>query len=239
MIGESVAANAPGPDGRPAVEHIEALTLVTADGELRRISRSSDAELFNLAIGGQGLFGALYSVTLRLESLARAASNAFPSAALLLRAGARPTTRVEVLVPPERLESFLEETRSRCTEWRVAVEAVEVRRTFPEAETLLRWARCEYAAVALTLATPAALGGSVRITQLCRELIDSSIAHGGSFPIATNRCATRFQAEACYPELRRFLAEKRRLDPAEKLTNDWYRHYRALLRSDPCEVRWN
>jgi hypothetical protein len=29
------------------------------------------------------------------------------------------------------------------------------------------------------------------------------------------------------------------MDPAEKLTNEWYRHYRGLLRREACEVRWN
>ncbi|MGH8726360.1 MAG: hypothetical protein ACREU1_16020, partial [Burkholderiales bacterium] len=50
--------------------------------------------------------------------------------------------------------------------------------------------------------------------------------------------ATRSQTEACYPQLRAFLAEKRRVDPAEKLTNAWYRHYRSLFCRDTCEVRW-
>ena len=50
--------------------------------------------------------------------------------------------------------------------------------------------------------------------------------------------ATRKQVESCYPQLRRFLAEKRRVDPAEKLTNAWYRHYRSLFARGACEVRF-
>src|SRR3954463_14057875 len=73
-IGESLAANCAGPDGRPMVGHVESLALVTPDGELRRVSRDSHGELFALAIGGHGMFGALYSATLRLESLVRAAN---------------------------------------------------------------------------------------------------------------------------------------------------------------------
>src|SRR3954465_13316621 len=34
-IGESIARNAAGPDGRPAVAHVESMTIVTPDGELR------------------------------------------------------------------------------------------------------------------------------------------------------------------------------------------------------------
>lgn len=238
-IGESVAANAAGPDGRPCVAHIEALALVTPDGELRRISRDANAELFALAVGGQGLFGAVYSVTLRLESFARAASEALPGASLALPAGGGVHRRLELLVPPERLEEFLAETRARCGEWRIAIEGVEARRALPEDETFLRWAQREYAAVAMALAEPPALGGAVRATQLRRELIDAAIAHGGSFPIACTPDATRAQVETCYPMIMAFLAERRRLDPAERLANAWYRHHRSLLGREACEVRWS
>src|SRR4051812_11886357 len=75
-VGQSLARNAAGPDGRPAVTHVASLPLVTAEGELRRVSRERDAELFALTIGGHGLFGTLYSVTLRIASLARAVERA-------------------------------------------------------------------------------------------------------------------------------------------------------------------
>lgn len=237
-IGESVAANMPGPDGRPAVAHVEALTLVTPEGELRRASRDANAELFALAIGGHGLFGTMYSVTLRLDSMARSAAEATPGATLALPSGAGATRTLQLLVPPESLERFLAEARARCAEWRIAIEGAQAQRTLAEGETVLRWARREYTALSLRLAQPAALGGAVRATQVRRELIDAAIAQGGSFPIACTPDATRAQAEACYPELRGFLADKRRLDPAERLVTPWYRHYRSLLARDACEVRW-
>ncbi|HEX2566529.1 MAG TPA: FAD-binding protein [Burkholderiales bacterium] len=236
-IGDDVATNAPGPDGRPAVGYVESITLVTPEGELRRVSRAH-GELFSLVVGGQGLFGTLYSVTLSLESLARAASDAAPPAVLSLPAGEAATRTLHALVPPHATEPFLAEVRARCAEWRVAIEGIEVRRTLAEEETVLRWARREYAAMRLTLAEPRALGGAVRTTQLHRELIDCAIAHGGSFPISCTPMATRAQVEACYPQLADFLADKRRLDPAERLTNGWYRHHRNLLGRQSCAVRW-
>ena len=236
-IGEDVSSNAPGPDGRPVVAHVESIALVTPDGELRRVGRAN-AELFALVVGGQGLFGSPYSVTLRLESLARAALEAVPPAALALPGAAGPARAAHFLVPPEACDVFLADARARCAEWRVALQTVEARRTLAEDETLLRWARREYASLRLRLAEPPALGGAVRATQLRRQLTDAAIAHGGSFPIACTPEATRAQAEACYPELRRLLAEKRRLDPAERLSNAWYRHHRSLLGREGCEVRW-
>ncbi len=114
-----------------------------------------------------------------------------------------------------------------------------MRRTLPETETSLRWARREYAAVRLVLSQRGTIGGAVRATQLVRELIDLAISQGGGFPIACTPEATRAQAEACYPELKNLLAEKRRVDPNEKLTNAWYRHYRSLLGREACDSKWN
>lgn len=238
-VGGAIAANAAGPDGRPVVAHLESLALVTPDGELRRVSRDQHAELFALVVGGQGLFGALYSATLRLDSLAQAAAQVQPPEALVLPASGAPRRSLTLLLLPASVEAFLAEVRGRCDEWRTAIEAVEVRRTLPEAETALRWARHEYAEVRLTLSQRGTIGGAVRATQLARELVDLAISHGGSYAVASTPEATRAQAEACYPQLKSFLAEKRRIDPAEKLANDWYRHHRSLLGREACHSRWN
>lgn len=50
----------------PIVADVAAFTLVDAKGEVRRCSRGENAELFRLAIGGYGLFGAIVSVRLPL-----------------------------------------------------------------------------------------------------------------------------------------------------------------------------
>jgi FAD/FMN-containing dehydrogenase len=51
---------------KPFIADIEAFTLVDAQGRAHRCSRTQNSELFHLAIGGYGLFGVIYSVTLRL-----------------------------------------------------------------------------------------------------------------------------------------------------------------------------
>jgi FAD/FMN-containing dehydrogenase len=238
-IGASVAKNSAGPDGRPLVSHIEGLAMVTPDGELRRVSRLANPELFKLAVGGQGAFGACYSVTLNVQSLMRSTRESQPGTTLTLPGAGSKARLLQLLIPPEALEAFLAECRSRCDEWRTAIEGVQVRRTLVESETVLRWARREYAEVSLFLGELRTIGGSVRATQLRRELIDAAIARSGSFPIACTPEATRAHVEACYPQLKTVLAEKRRFDPAEKLTNAWYRHYSSLLIRESCDVRWS
>jgi hypothetical protein len=238
-VERSVSTNVAGPDGRPMCTHVEALTLVTAHGELQRASRDLNRELFALAVGGQGVVGVPYSVTLRLGSLRN--SCAAPRSALGLE-GCPPLLRSEsdltLLLPPEHLDALLERLRDKAAEWRVPIIGAAARRTLVENETHLRWARREYAEVRLGLAAAAGLGARVRAAQARRELIDIALAQGGAFPPAGIFDASPAQAEACYPQLRSFLAEKRRLDPAERLCNAWYRHARGLLSRDPVSVRW-
>lgn len=68
-IGGAIAANAHGRGlkMKPIVSDIEAFTLITADGSAIECSRTSNRELFALAIGGYGLFGVVSSIRLRLS----------------------------------------------------------------------------------------------------------------------------------------------------------------------------
>lgn len=235
-VGESIAWNAAGPDGRPTATHVESLTMVTPDGQLRRIDRLTNPALFALVVGGQGLFGTLYSATLRIASLARTLGEAEPRAA----DPAAPRTRaLRLLVPPEQADALVAEIHARCGEWRVPVEAVHLRRVRADDETVLSWARRDCVEVSATVGELATIGGAVRATQMRRELIDAAIARGGAFPIACTPEATRAQTEACYPQLANFLAEQRTIDPRGVMANAWLRHHRSLLSAEPCEVRWN
>jgi FAD/FMN-containing dehydrogenase len=51
---------------RPIIGDVSAFTLVDPDGVTRTCSRTENADLFRLAIGGYGLFGVIATVTLRL-----------------------------------------------------------------------------------------------------------------------------------------------------------------------------
>jgi FAD/FMN-containing dehydrogenase len=68
-LGGAISANVHGRalTLKPIVADVESLVLVDASGELRTCSRTIEPELFSLVIGGYGLFGVVYSVTLRLS----------------------------------------------------------------------------------------------------------------------------------------------------------------------------
>jgi len=67
-LGGTLSANAHGRGlgMKPIVDDIEFFELINAAGELVFCSRTQNHELFNLAIGGYGLFGVIYAVGLRL-----------------------------------------------------------------------------------------------------------------------------------------------------------------------------
>ncbi len=67
-IGGALAANIHGRGlfFKPFIQDIESFLLIDARGLLLRCSRQENSDLFRLAIGGYGLFGIIYSVTLRL-----------------------------------------------------------------------------------------------------------------------------------------------------------------------------
>lgn len=51
---------------KPIISNVEAFTLINAEAETIRCSRTENSDLFRAAIGGYGLFGTISSVTLRL-----------------------------------------------------------------------------------------------------------------------------------------------------------------------------
>lgn len=68
-IGGALSANIHGRGllMKPFVQDIESFQLIVPSGDLLNVSRTENAELFKLAIGGYGLFGFVASVTLRLS----------------------------------------------------------------------------------------------------------------------------------------------------------------------------
>jgi FAD/FMN-containing dehydrogenase len=67
-IGGTISANAHGRGltMKPFVSDVESFVLVNANGEIVECSRDRNHDLFRLVAGGYGLFGCIYSATLRL-----------------------------------------------------------------------------------------------------------------------------------------------------------------------------
>ncbi|QYR19661.1 FAD-binding oxidoreductase [Paenibacillus sp. sptzw28] len=67
-VGGSMSVNVHGRDmgEGPLIESVESFRLMLADGRIVRVSRTENAELFPLVIGGYGLFGIILDADLRL-----------------------------------------------------------------------------------------------------------------------------------------------------------------------------
>ena len=67
-LGGALASNIHGRGLRmgPVIGDVECFELVDHEGRLVKCSREENSELFRLAVGGYGLFGVFYSVSLRL-----------------------------------------------------------------------------------------------------------------------------------------------------------------------------
>ncbi len=232
-VGDAIDRDVPAPDGRPLAAYVESVALATVDGALRRVDRSRDARLFHHVVGGQGVFGMLYSVTLRADALSRAAAQAQAPCVLALDAAGwedAGSAAIDVLVPPQHAEEFIRAARALATGQRVALHRVVVRRLQPHAEAVLGWGDRRWARVALHLADPPGRSGRAQAAAFQRSLLEAAIAQGGTFPASAAAVASRAQLEACLPALRGFIAEKRRYDPGGHLQNDWYRRVTESLR---------
>jgi decaprenylphospho-beta-D-ribofuranose 2-oxidase len=67
-VGGSISINAHGRDIRNGslIKSVESFRLLTADGRIIEVSRTENADLFPLVLGGYGLFGIILDVTLTL-----------------------------------------------------------------------------------------------------------------------------------------------------------------------------
>ena len=135
----------------------------------------------------------------------------------------------EIYVNRPRLATFMQEARGLLRERQANVIYGTVRMIEKDDETFLAWARDRYACVIFNLHvdhTPEAID---RAAETFRQLIDLGIAHEGSYYLTYHRWARQDQVERCYPQMREFLALKRRHDPHEVFQSNWYRHYRAMF----------
>ncbi len=67
-VGGSISVNCHGwqPDAPPIASTVESFRILTADGKILHCSRTENAELFSLALGGYGLFGVILDAQLHV-----------------------------------------------------------------------------------------------------------------------------------------------------------------------------
>ena len=135
----------------------------------------------------------------------------------------------ELYVPRARLAAFMADAVEALRDGDPLVVYGTIRLVERDEEAVLAWAREPWACIIFNLHTPHDTAGLASSAEAFRSLIDIAHAHGGSFYLTYHRFASLGQVEACHPRFREFVAAKRRIDPDERFTSDWYRHYAAAL----------
>ena len=135
----------------------------------------------------------------------------------------------EIYVPRAELAAFMAEAADVLRDGDPVVVYGTIRLVERDDEAVLTWAREPWACIIFNLHTPHTEAGLASSEEVFRMLIDLARGRGGSYYLTYHRFATAEQLEACHPRFREFLAAKRRLDPDERFTSDWYRHYRDEL----------
>jgi FAD/FMN-containing dehydrogenase len=129
----------------------------------------------------------------------------------------------ELYVPRESLPGFLAAAAALLRARRADVIYGTVRLIERDEDSFLAWAREGWACIVLNLCVEHSPAGAERAAEAFRGLDDLALERGGSFYLTYHRWARRDQLVAAYPRLPQFLAAKRRHDPEERFTSDWYR----------------
>jgi FAD/FMN-containing dehydrogenase len=137
----------------------------------------------------------------------------------------------ELYVPRDDLDAFLGLVADDCRRHAVDVIYGTVRLIRKDRETVLAWARRDWACIVFNLHVRHDAEGRSRLRTDAQRLIDRALGFGGSFYLTYHREARADQLHAAYPQLREFMAAKQRFDPLGMLDSDWYRALRATLAS--------
>jgi FAD/FMN-containing dehydrogenase len=134
----------------------------------------------------------------------------------------------ELYVPRERLAEFMGAAAEELRRRSASVIYGTVRLIERDDESTLAWAKDRFACVIFNLHTEHDAASLAKTADTFRALIDLAIARNGSYFLTYHRWARREQVDAAYPRFASFLREKKRLDPRNRFTSEWHRHYEAM-----------
>ena len=138
-------------------------------------------------------------------------------------------TITELYVPVEALAGFMDAAGKVLIAHGSNVIYGTVRLIEPEHETLLNWAARQYACIVFNLHVDHTPHEIQDVADALRGLIEVALSLGGSYFLTYNRFATGEQLARAYPQFPRFLERKRRMDPDQIFSSDWYDHYRNIV----------
>jgi FAD/FMN-containing dehydrogenase len=131
----------------------------------------------------------------------------------------------EYFVPRGRLAAFIDRIRPILLRQHADLLNVTVRDVDADDTTALRYARGDVYAVVMFFHQERSASADGQMESLTRQLIDEALAAGGTYYLPYRLHATTAQLRRGYPMIDAFFEEKRRVDPDEIFTNQWYQRY--------------
>ncbi len=144
---------------------------------------------------------------------------------------AAPATEMitELYVPRPSIAAFMQRAAALLRPSGVPVIYGTVRLIERDDESVLAWARQDFACVIFNLHTEHSTAGVERSVAAFRGLIDLALSFHGSYFLTYHRWARRDQVEQAHPGFRDFLRAKDEYDPEGRFQSEWWRHYRDLF----------
>jgi hypothetical protein len=132
----------------------------------------------------------------------------------------------EYFVPVGSFDEFVPKMAEILQRHRVNALNVSVRHAFADPGSLLAWAREETFAFVLYYKQRTRDNARERVAVWTRELIDATLAVGGTYYLPYQPHATPEQFHRAYPRAKELFALKKKLDPDYKLRNTlWDKYY--------------
>lgn len=143
-----------------------------------------------------------------------------------------PRTRVmstyvlqEYFIPEHRAMDFVGKMAKVLQKHDVMALNISIRHAPADSVSLLPWAREDVFSFVLYYKQRTSTKAQNAVGVWTRELIDLSLSHGGRYYLPYQLHATTAQFESAYPETKQLRILKKRVDPANKLSNELWRKY--------------
>jgi FAD/FMN-containing dehydrogenase len=133
----------------------------------------------------------------------------------------------EYFLPPANLGGFLADCRDIIPKSGAELLNVTLRYIAADPVSAMAFAPTERVAAVMSFSQPRTIEADSKMRPVTRALIDRAIAHGGSFYLPYRLHARADQLDRAYPNLERFIAEKRRRDPHGLFRNTMWDSYFA------------
>lgn len=141
------------------------------------------------------------------------------------RSAARTEILHESFIPRGQVTAFVDQLRAIVPRHDVDLLNVTVRSIRRDDDTVLRYANNDQFAFVLLFNQPLTPEADAKLEAATREIVEATLALGGSYYLPYRLHATPDQFQRAYPASTRFFAEKKKYDPSGLFQNGFMRRY--------------